>query len=277
MGRTKRTLAAVAFTLVSCSSQILPAATPTTQITALRLYVTTPAVPLIYNLTAAYSLLNPNITFDVTTGDYQVMVQEVMRDDRAYMVTNHLDDRSPLWAAPIGQDGIAVIVHPDNAVQQLTTAQLRDIYQGWTNQWRDLGGQGGDILVFSREQESGTRAEFESLLMGQRRTTPTARIAPTSAAMVASIARQRDAIGYVSMSYLDPTVRALTIDGAAPTLANVAANIYPLRAILYFAGQHEPRAADDLEMHYRAFIGWVQSPDGQAIVARAYAPLLGTH
>ena len=92
--------------------------------------------------------------------------------------------------------------------------------------------------------------------------------------MVLSVARQPAAIGYVSMSYLDDRVRALTLDGAAPTLANVYDNVYPLRTILYVAGQHEPDAVDGLEPHYRAFIGWVQSPEGQALVEQGYAPLL---
>jgi phosphate transport system substrate-binding protein len=273
ISRTKRTLAVVAFTLVSCSSQILPAATPTTQITALRLYATTPTIPLIYNLTSAYSRLNPAITFEVTTGDYEAMVQEVLRDETAYLITNHLDNR--LWAAPIGQDGIAVIVHPDNDITELTTAQLRSIYQGWATRWSDVGGHGdGDIIVISREDGSGTRAEFENLVMGSRRTTPSAQIAPTSEAMMTSVARQPDSIGYVSMSYLDSSVRPLTLDSAAPTLENVYSNVYPLRSILYIAGQHEPSANEGLEAHYRAFIGWVQSPDGQSLIERGYAPLL---
>jgi phosphate transport system substrate-binding protein len=274
MGSTRRTLAAVAFTLVSCSSQILPAATPTIHVTALRLFVTTPAIPLIHNLTTTYSHLNPSITFEVSSGDYDAMVQEVMRDDSAYLVTNHLDNQSPFWAAPIGQDGIAVIIHPDNDISALTSAQLRDIYQGWTSNWNDLGGHNGDIIVISREDGSGTRAEFESLIMGNRRTTSNAQIAPSSAAIVQSVARQPNSIGYVSMSYLNESVRALTIDGAAPTLANVAQDIYPLRSILYVAGQREPVATDGLEAHYRAFIGWMQSPEGQALIARGYAPLL---
>ncbi|MEO8397632.1 MAG: substrate-binding domain-containing protein, partial [Chloroflexota bacterium] len=221
MGSTKRTLAAVAFTLVSCSSQMLPAATPTTHVTALRLYATTPTIPLIHNLTTTYSRLNPSITFEISTGDYAAMVQEVMRDDSAYLVTNHLDNQSSLWAAPIGQDGIAVIVHPDSEISALTTAQLRDIYQGWTNNWSDLGGKQGDIIVISREEGSGTRTEFESLIMGNRRTTSNAQIAPSSAAIVQSVAHQPDGIGYVSMSYVNDSVRALTIDEAAPTLENV--------------------------------------------------------
>ncbi|MFN8448680.1 MAG: phosphate ABC transporter substrate-binding protein [Anaerolineae bacterium] len=274
MGRASRTLAAVAFTLVSCSTQILPAATPTTNVTALRLYATTSTIPLVRTLTTTYNRLNPSITFEVSTGDYDAMSRAVLRDETAYLITSHLDDDSPLWAAPIGQDGIAVIVHPDNNVTRLTTTQLRLIYQGWIEQWSDVGGRGGEILVVSRETGSGTRAEFESLIMGNRRTTPTAQIAPSSAAMVASVARQPDGIGFVSMSYVNDSVRALTLDGAAPTFDNVYDNIYPLRSILYVAGQHEPSAADELEAHYRAFIGWIQSPDGQALVGDDYAPLL---
>jgi len=243
-------------------------------VTALRLYATTPAIPLIHNLTTTYSRLNPSITFEITTGDYEAMVQEVMRDDTAYLVTNHLDAQSPLWAAPIGQDGIAVIVHPDNDISAMTTAQLRDIYQGWTNHWSDLGGKLGETVVVSREQGSGTRAEFESLIMGSRRTTSNAQIAPSSAASVQSVARQPNSIGYVSMSYLNDSVRALTIDGAAPTLENVYNNVYPLRSILYVTGLREPTDDNGLEADYRAFIGWMQSPEGQALIAHGYAPLL---
>ncbi len=273
MGRTKRTLAAFAFTLVSCSSQILPAVTPTTEVIALRLYATSSTIQLIQNLTSTYSRLNPTISFEISTGNYEAMIEEVMRDDSAYLFTNHLDDERPLWAAPVGQDGIAVIVHPDNDVSKLTTSQLRSIYQGWIDDWGEVGGR-GEIVVFSRENGSGTRAEFENLIMGSRRTTPTARIAPSSAAIVTSVARQPNGIGYVSMSYVDDTVRALTLDGAAPTLENVYENVYPLRSILYVTGQHEPSAEDEQERHYRAFIGWVQSPEGQALVAQSYAPLL---
>ncbi len=274
MGRTKRTLAAVAFTLVSCSSQIIPAATPTIHVTALHLYATTPTLPLVYNLTSIYSRLNPSISFEITSGDYQAMLQEAMRDETAYLITNHLDDDSPLWAAPIGQDGIAVIVHPDSDITGLTTTQLRSIYQGWIENWDEVGGRSADIIVISREDGSGTRAEFESLVMGSRLTTSTAQVAPSSTLMVRSVARQPNRIGYVSMSYLNDTVRAISIDGAAPTLENVYQNIYPLRAILYVAGQQEPQSDDPLGMHYRAFIGWMQSQQGQALIARGYAPLL---
>jgi len=267
MRRARRTLVVIAFTLVSCSSQMVPAATPTSNTAVLRLYASTPAIPLANELTTTYTQRYPTVTFDVVTGNYEAMVEQMMKEEGTYFLSNHLPADSPLWAAPIGQDGIAVLVHPDNLANALTTGELRDIYQGRVSNWQELGLTNQPITVISREDGSGTRAEFERLVMGERRTTRSAQIAPSSAAMLTSVSRDPGSIGYVSMSYLTPDVRSVIVDGIAPTLENVANNTYPLRSTLFIIGQEEPQT------DYRAFIGWVQSPDGQAIVARQYAPL----
>lgn len=267
MRHTKRAIAIVAFTLVSCSSQIVPAATPPPTLTALRLYSTTATVPLMLDLTSAYTRSSPAIVFDTVSSSYQNALDRVMVLDAPYFITNHLPIDSPLWAAPIGQDGIAVIVHRDNLVGGLTLAQVRDVYQGRLTNWRELGGSDLPILVVSREEGSGTRAEFEQQVMGLRATTPTAQIAPSSADVVRSVAAQPGSIGYVSLSYVDGSVRALALEGVAAALANVGANLYPLRSLILIAGLEEPMG------DFRAFIGWVQSPAGQAVVAQRYAPL----
>lgn len=269
MGRARKTLVVVAFTLVSCSSQVVPAATPTSNSALLRVYATTSVIPLANELTIAYSQIAPNITFDIATGNYDAIVEQVINSDEpAYFISNHLPSDSTLWAAPIGQDGIAVIVNRRNPVTQITTEQLRDIFQGRVANWRELGGLNQAITVISREDGSGTRAEFERLVMGTRRTTRSAQIAPSSAAMVTSVASLSGGIGYVSMSYLSDQVQPLIVNGITPTLDMVTDNSYPLRSTLFIIGMDEP--FDD----YRGFIGWVQSPDGQVIVARRHAPLL---
>jgi len=266
MGRTKRTIAIAALTLVGCSSQITPAATPTIQTATLRLYATTATAPLINDLAASYSQFYP-YTFEIVTGNYRAMLDDLKRGDVPYFLSNHLSDDIP-WAAPIGQDGLAVIVNPDNPLSELTLEQLRGIYQGYVSNWRDVGGRDLDIALVSREDGSGTRAEFDRLVMGDRRTSLAAQVAPSSEAMMESVISTPAGIGYVSMGYLDASVRVLAIDGIALTQDTVYSSIYPLRTTLYFAGLEEPQ--DD----YRAFIGWVQSPEGQAVVARHYVPLL---
>lgn len=270
MGKARRALAVVALTLASCSGQLLPASTPTLEVTALRLYVTTPMIPLINALTAAYSRVNPAAIFEINTGNYEAMVEQVLLDDDAYLLTNYLppEEDSPLIALPVAKDGIAVIVHPSNGVTNLTINRVRGIYQGWINRWSEVGGADMPITVISREDGSGTRMIFENLVMGDRRTTMTAQIAPSSAAVVASVARSPGAVGYVSMSALDASVRALRIENIAPTLENVASSAYPLRALVYFAGLREPQGV------FRHFVGWAQSPEGQLVIGQQYAPLL---
>jgi phosphate transport system substrate-binding protein len=275
MGRSKRAIVIVAFTLVSCSTRALPGATPTPQVTALRLYATTATIPLVNDLTTTYSRLNPSITFEIASGNYAAMMERLLSGETPFFTTSHLppEDETTIVAFPVGQDGIAVIVHPDNTLDGLTIEALRDIYQGWTGNWSDVGGIDLPITVFSREDGSGTRAEFESLVMGDRRTTQTAQVAPSSAAMMTAIAREASSVGYVSMSYLDERVRPLPINGVLPTAENVVNNTYPLRSFLYIAGLREPDGSQPDDIHYRAFIGWVQSAEGQAVVARRYAPL----
>lgn len=269
MRRAKHALVVVAFSLVSCSSQFIPAATPTTNSALLRLYSTTATLPLANDLASAYNQRFPSIAFDVTSGNYEAMVEDIREEDDAYLLTNHLPTETLLLGFPVGQDGVAVIVHPDNDVLHLSTQEIRDIYQGRITNWLELGGEDRAITVVSREGGSGTRSEFDRLVMGDRRTTQSATIAPSSGAMVTSVSREPGAIGYVSMSYLGATVRPVTVDGVLPTLENVADNSYPLRSTLFIAGVREP------EGDLRAFVGWVQSPEGQAIVARHYAPMLG--
>lgn len=258
----------LAFTLASCSSSGVPAATPTTVTpVTLRVYATSAAVPLVNDLTSAYMLTHPGVTFDVGHGNFDALLARVRRGEIPYFVSNHLPSDFDLWAAPIGQDGIAVIVHPQNPIGGLSTVDLRSIYQGRETGWSVFGGRDLPIQVFSREAGSGTRQEFENQVLGDRRITLSARVAPSGSAMITSVSRSENAIGYASFSYLNDRVRPLPVNGIEPTLANVLNNTYPLRTFLYFVGMSEPQ--DD----YRAFIGWVQSPEGQAVVSRRYAPL----
>ncbi|NWF68357.1 MAG: substrate-binding domain-containing protein [Chloroflexi bacterium] len=270
MQQAKRALAIVAFTLVSCSSPVIPANTPALPVTTLRLYTTTAAIPLLQDLTSSYALTHPNITFETLAGNYQSMIERVMRLEMPYFLTNHLPVDSPLLGYPVGQDGIAIIVHPDNPVRALSSEQVRQIFDGTLTNWREVGGAEMAIEVVSRENGSGTRAEFENQLLGERRVTLNARVAPTSAAVVATVAALPTAIGYVSISYVDERVQALALDNIAPTQENVGNNTYPLRSIIYIVGVQEPVT------DFRAFIAWIQSPQGQAVVTRRYAPLLPT-
>ena len=270
MHRATRALAAVAFTLVSCSSPVTPASTPTRDSISLHLYATSATIPLLQDLTNRYAQNHPEIVFSPIIGTQANLLEQIRTSGEGYLLTNHLprgNTAQPLLAWPIGQDGIAVITDPTNPVKELTSEQVRRIFLGHIANWQDVGGADLPITVLSREDGSGTRAEFEEKLIGERLTTRAAVIIPNSAAMIASTAQTAGSIGYVSMSYLDGSVTPLAIDGILPSPATVSRNEYPLRTTLFVVGTSEPDGA------YRDFIAWVQSAEGQSVVSQHYGVL----
>lgn len=268
MKPAKRALAVAALTLVSCSSPVVPASTPTTGAVTLRLYATDATIPLLTDLTTAYSAINPAIAFDIVTGGSRVILDQLADKQDGYGFTTHLPEGGNWLAWPVAQSGIAVIVNPNLAVTGLSSSELRRIYLGHIGNWKEVGGPDAEVVLFSREDGSDTRAEFEQQVMGERLTTLSARLAPSSEAMVISVAEEPGSIGYVAMGYLNEGVRALEIDGAALTPQSVSENRYPLRSTVFAVGLEEP------EGDYRAFIGWVQSAEGQAVVGLRHAALL---
>jgi phosphate transport system substrate-binding protein len=169
-----------------------------------------------------------------------------------------------LWSTPIALDGIAIVVHPHNPVEGLTLLQLRDIFFGRVWDWRDVGGQAGEIVAISREDGSGTRAVFEEMVMKGKRVTPTAVVMPSSRAVVEYVAEHPEAIGYVSMGHLSEEVKALRIEEVAPTPESVRQGSYHLLRPLFLVTREKPTN------EVKGFIDFVLSPTGQFIVGRKY-------
>lgn len=269
MKPARRTLAIVALTttLVSCSNQPLPATTPTTVAPPVRIHATTAVSPLIADLTTAYVDTGNLAEFDVQASNYQRLLGQLYNGDIPYFMTNYLPLDQPLWAAPVAQDAIALIAHRDTGVEDLSLEQLRLIYQGRITTWDAVGAAPGDIVVFSREGGSGTRTEFERMVMGYRLTTANARVASSSQEMIERIASVPGSIGYVSLGYINDQVTVLQIEGVRPDVSSVMRNTYALRSTVYVVGLEPPEA------EYLRFLSWVQGPEGQQVVGRRYAPL----
>ncbi len=270
MSRTRRTLTILALTttFMGCSTQTTPATTPTLLAEPLRIDTTTATMPLIIDLTTAYNAVQPRAVFDTQDANYQTILRNMLIGETPYFMSNHIAADSQLWAAPIAQDGIAIIVHPDVGLDNLSMEELRDIYQGRVGSWRRVGAETGNITIYSRENGSGTRAEFERMVMGRRRITTLARVAISSENMIVRVASTPGSLGYVSTSHVDDQVKVVSVDGILPTTQSIASNRYPLRSMIFIVGQEEPEA------FYRDFIGWIQSPSGQEIVAERFTPLL---
>ena len=172
----------------------------------------------------------------------------------------------------IAYDGIAVVVNPANGVSELSTEQIQKIFMGEITNWSEVGGADQEILVVSREDGSGTRGAFEEILKLEgdegSMVVESALIAEGNGAVKANIASKAQAIGYISLGIVDETVKAVKVDGAEATVANIKSGAYGVSRPLNMAtkGQMSELA--------KAYLDFVMSPEGQKIVAEHYIPVV---
>lgn len=167
----------------------------------------------------------------------------------------------------IASDGLAVVVHPTNPVQNLTFEQIRGIYSGAITNWSAVGGPNLQIVVVSRDTASGTFESFkEIVLAGAEVRAARALFQASTAAVEGTVATTPGAIGYIGLGYLNPRVKAVNAakDAAgpfvAPTLANVINATYPIARPLFMITNGFPTGA------VLEFIMFVLSDAGQQIV-----------
>jgi phosphate transport system substrate-binding protein len=167
----------------------------------------------------------------------------------------HLVEHQIAW------DGIAIITHPSNPLTGLTMKQVKSIYAGEITNWKDVGGEDKSIHVVAREEGSGTRDAFETLVMGQvGLIIDSAILQPSNGALRTTVAGDPDSIGFLSMGYVDSTVKALAVDGVEATVENAKSRTYPIIRPLYFLTREEPVGL------VKEFIDFALGADGQAIV-----------
>jgi phosphate transport system substrate-binding protein len=176
---------------------------------------------------------------------------------------------SPSSEFVLGLDGIAVIVHPDNPLRQLSKAQLRQIFSGRLRNWRALGGVSAPIHVYARDDKSGTYDTFKSLILGKEAPLSAgAKRYESNANLSDAVAADRHGIGFVGLPYIRQS-RALAVsDGGtaaiSPELFTVATEDYALarRLFLYLPARPSHAAARD-------FVRFAVSRRGQQVVARS--------
>ena len=172
----------------------------------------------------------------------------------------------------VALDGLAVVVNPNNPVSQLTIAQLRDIFTGKITNWKEVGGKDLEIVILSREVNSGTHVYFKEHVLrggnekGPEEFAPSALLMPSSQAIADEVAQNPNAIGYYGMGYISPKQKAIAVskgDGQSyiePTMENVKSGKYPISRPLLMYTKGNPQGA------VKQFIDYVLSDEGQEIV-----------
>jgi len=165
-----------------------------------------------------------------------------------------------LWSVEIAKDGLAIIVHPNNPVSDLTPDQIRDIYSAAIIDWSEVGGNGAEIHVIAREEGSGTRTAFEGLVMGGAWITPRAIVQDSNGAVRQLVSNDKNSIGFISLGLLDKTVKALRLDGVIPSWESVTDGSYSLFRPFLFITEAEPAGI------IKQFIDYTLSPGGQQLL-----------
>ncbi len=164
----------------------------------------------------------------------------------------------------IGLDGIAIVVNPENGVSELTVEQIGKIYTGEITNWKELGGADLAIVANGREAASGTRGAFEEIVkVGGEDIVDRCKYANeynSTGALKQAVAGNPGAIGYVSLSSVDDTVKAVTVEGVAPSEETVKDGSYKIqRPFIMITGKN----ADSVT---KAFLEFVASEEGQQII-----------
>jgi phosphate transport system substrate-binding protein len=174
---------------------------------------------------------------------------------------------------PVALDALAVFVNEKNPVKELTIEQLASIYTGKVTNWRQVGGPSTPVVLYGRENSSGTYEYFKEHVLNKADFAPRVQTLAGTAAVINAVARDANGIGYGGIAYAQG-VRPLGIrkdaqsPGVEPSQENVLNGSYPISRNLYF--YWVASASPEI----RNFGQWCISPEGQAVVKDVgYFPL----
>ncbi|PBJ18341.1 Phosphate-binding protein PstS precursor [Pseudomonas sp. ACN8] len=178
------------------------------------------------------------------------------------------DLKSPGAEQVIAIDGLAIILHPDNPLNQLDTLQLARIFSGEVKTWEDIGGRGGPIHLYARDDQSGTYDTFKELVLSGRGKTlgSTAKRFESSEQLSDAVSADPQGIGFIGLPYVRRAKAVAIVDGQSqamlPLNSLIATEDYPLSRRLFF---YLPPTGKN--PWAQALVAYAQSSKGQAIVA----------
>jgi phosphate transport system substrate-binding protein len=181
----------------------------------------------------------------------------------------------------IARDAIAIVIHPENPVDELTLEQISDIYSGKINNWREVGGQDRPIVRLSRETNSGTHVYFleEVLRLGNKENktffSPDTLLLPSSEVISAEVRQNPNAIGYDGLGYVtdDMKIVAVSLANGSPYIFPSAETVnngeYPIARDLYMYTAGEPNGT------VKNYLDWIYTSQAQEIVTDlGFVPVL---
>jgi len=138
------------------------------------------------------------------------------------------EEIADLTGTVVAIDGIGIIVNPENPVKDLSIAQVGDIYTGKITNWKEVGGNDATIVCIGREAASGTRDGFEEVT-GTKEKCKYSQELTSTGDVVQTVSGNPDAIGYASVASVNDSVKAVSIEGVAPTTETIQDGEYKIQ------------------------------------------------
>lgn len=218
--------------------------------------------PFAEKLASDYMAAHPEVRITVQGGGSAVGIQSALSGAAQVGMADLVKlppEAANLTSTVVARDGIAVVVHPSNAVSNMTPEQVRDVFSGKIGNWSELGGSDAPITVVSREAGSGTRTSFEQIV-GLENLTADALIQDSNGTVRETVANDARAVGYLSHGLLNERIRDVALDGHRCTNPEIAAGGYTLVRPVFLLTQGAPQGLS------KTFIDYVLSAEGQKTI-----------
>ncbi len=163
------------------------------------------------------------------------------------------------YANVVARDGLAIVVHPDVPVDSISIEDLKKIFTGEIENWKDLGGPDKAIVTISRDYSSGTFEVFKELVLEGAKVSDGALMLASNKAVATTVSITPYSIGYIGLGYLSDEVKALKVDGVVASEETVRKGEYKLARPLFMYTNGEPSGI------IKTFMDFVFSPQGQGI------------
>jgi phosphate transport system substrate-binding protein len=218
--------------------------------------------PFAEKLADQFMVQNPGINVTVQGGGSAVGIQSALSRTAQIGMADLLqlpEEAKNLTATEVARDGIAIVVNPGNKVEGLTVQQVREIFNGVINNWKQVGGDDRPITVVSREAGSGTRTSFEQIV-GDISLAREALIQDSNGTIRETVANDANAIGYLSHGLINEKIKPVKLDGVECTTEEVVCGKYLLVRPVFLLTQGQPEGA------VKQVIDYMLSAEGQETI-----------
>lgn len=218
--------------------------------------------PFAEKLADQFMVQNPGINVTVQGGGSAVGIQSALAGTAQIGMADLVqlpEEAKNLIATEVARDGIAIVVNPGNKVEGLTMQQVREIFNGVINNWKQVGGNDRPITVVSREAGSGTRTSFEQIV-GDISLVKEALIQDSNGTIRETVANDVNAVGYLSHGLISEKIKPVKLDGVECTTEQIISGKYVLVRPVFLLTQSAPQGA------VKDVIDYMLSAEGQETI-----------